>query len=528
MATTNYGFTTLTGGENAGWQSINVLINSIDANLGGRLPLRKAASENWANFVPFYNPADDGVTFSAGRLTGANFTDSSITTSKIADGAVISAKIADGQVTAAKLPSAVDLSTKSSVSVPNVPSASDNSVSAANTAFVQDAITAAVTGGQPITASGIAPLTITYDRLNPAVNRYMVGSSSNGSYYTSSGVLDETCLASYPGTIASTGSPVPIITYSSTGPRLVIAESASDITLTLPSGLGVAGDTITIARYGAGAVTIAPSGVTINGTSNTFSIPERYSKASLVCISTNVWTINTTGVQLGKGYTFVETVYFTSSGSFTKATYPWLRAIYAVCLAGGGGGGGIGSLSGSQGAAGGGGGAGAMAERFITDIASLAASETITVGAGGVAGNGGAGSPPSISGGVGGASQAFLMTCTGGNGGDDGFGSSSVSTTLAGSGGLAAVNGDLNILGGSGKSGFSLPAVGLASSGNGGSGRYGQGGIGFMLTSPGGGALGESGTGYGSGGSGASGLFSSTSRSGGAGKPGLVIAHLFA
>jgi hypothetical protein len=40
------------------------------------------------------------------------------------------------------------------------------------------------------------------------------------------------------------------------------------------------------------------------------------------------------------GYVYVDTVYFTSSGTFTKASYPWLRAIRVRCQGGGGGGGG--------------------------------------------------------------------------------------------------------------------------------------------------------------------------------------------
>ena len=42
-----------------------------------------------------------------------------------------------------------------------------------------------------------------------------------------------------------------------------------------------------------------------------------------------------------EGYVYVDTVYFTSSGTFTKATYPWLRAIRVKCQGAGGGGGGV-------------------------------------------------------------------------------------------------------------------------------------------------------------------------------------------
>jgi hypothetical protein len=84
--------------------------------------------------------------------------------------------------------------------------------------------------------------------------------------------------------------------------------------------------------------------------------------------------------QLGEGYTFVETAYFTSSGSFVKATYPYLRAIKVRLVGGGGGGCGVATNADGCGTGGGGGG---YAERFYTDIASLDASVTVTVGAAG-------------------------------------------------------------------------------------------------------------------------------------------------
>ena len=90
--------------------------------------------------------------------------------------------------------------------------------------------------------------------------------------------------------------------------------------------------------------------------------------------------------QLATGYTFVETVYFTSSGTFTKATYPYLRAIRVRLVGAGGGGGGAGATGVSQASQGDGAGGGGYAEKFITDIAGLASSVTVTVGAGGAGG----------------------------------------------------------------------------------------------------------------------------------------------
>lgn len=92
-------------------------------------------------------------------------------------------------------------------------------------------------------------------------------------------------------------------------------------------------------------------------------------------------------------YRYVQTVTFTSSGTFVKADYPWLRAIRVKVCGGGGGGAGCtanpGSTSRDVGRGGGGGGYG---ESFITNIEGLAASETVTVGAGGAGGAAGANS----------------------------------------------------------------------------------------------------------------------------------------
>ena len=113
------------------------------------------------------------------------------------------------------------------------------------------------------------------------------------------------------------------------------------------------------------------------------------------------------------GYQFNQTVYFTSSGTFTKATYPWLRAIRVRLVGGGGGGAGCGTTAGGEVAYGTGGGGAAYAEKFITDIAGLSASVTVTIGSGGAGGAAGANN-----GSLGGTSSfGALLEAGGGNGG---------------------------------------------------------------------------------------------------------------
>ena len=94
---------------------------------------------------------------------------------------------------------------------------------------------------------------------------------------------------------------------------------------------------------------------------------------------------------LAVGYRLVQTVYFTSSGSFAKASYPWLRAIRVRVQAGGGAGGSSSTATGANHSKGAGGGGGGYAEAFITDVAGLASSVTVTRGAGGSGASGGLG-----------------------------------------------------------------------------------------------------------------------------------------
>jgi hypothetical protein len=122
-----------------------------------------------------------------------------------------------------------------------------------------------------------------------------------------------------------------------------------------------------------------------------------------------------------RGYMLVERFeYTTSPAAFTKATYPWLRAIKVICVGAGGGGGGAALTGAAQNAIGQAGAGGAYAETLITDIAGLASSVTLTVGAGGTAGAAGG---------------------TGGTGGDTSFGSLCIAKggTAGGAGAATAV-----------------------------------------------------------------------------------------
>jgi hypothetical protein len=205
------------------------------------------------------------------------------------------------------------------------------------------------------------------------------------------------------------------------------------------------------------------------------------------------------------GYALRQTVYFTSSGAFTKATYPWLRAIKVIVQAGGAGGSGRAASNNS----GGGGGGGGYAEIFFTDIAALPASVSVTVGAGGA--GGAAGNNLGSAGGVsefGTTGNAWRCRATGGLVGG--------SISEAGSGGIGTHGQFISGGGGSGRGQSGTPEV----PGTGGSSRLGGGGRGV------GGNAGEPGQIYGGGGAGASVV--SSAMAGGNGAPGIVIVELYA
>jgi hypothetical protein len=214
-----------------------------------------------------------------------------------------------------------------------------------------------------------------------------------------------------------------------------------------------------------------------------------------------------------------QILYFTSSGTFTKATYPWLNAIRVKVQGAGGGSGGCSTTGVGQVSMGGSGGGGAYAESFITDISSLGASETVTVGAGGSGGAAG-----NNSGSTGGASSfGSLVSANGGFGGNGNTAYSGISNiTFAGAGASVGV-GQLIIPGSSADASVALvagfPFVGRNGAGFLGSSFATEGS--FNLFTP---LTGNRGSGSRAPVNGAS----RTAQAGAAGGNGIVIVELFA
>lgn len=221
--------------------------------------------------------------------------------------------------------------------------------------------------------------------------------------------------------------------------------------------------------------------------------------------------------RLENSYRIRQTLYYTSSGTFAKATYPWLRALKVKLVGGGGAGGGV-PGGGSGNAVGTGGGGGGYAESFITDITGLSSPETVTVGAGGIGAN-------NSNGGNGGTSSfGALVAATGGEGGYKKIKDSYAVYVRPGYGG-AGTAGDLQITGQGGTVGNASASLGAA--GSGGSSMLG-GGAAPDATGSGSGQLdGKDGGNYGGGGSGAWAAGSYGPKKGGNGAPGIVIVELY-
>lgn len=226
--------------------------------------------------------------------------------------------------------------------------------------------------------------------------------------------------------------------------------------------------------------------------------------------------IHAQGIALTEGYVYRATVHYTSSGTFTKGSYPWLRAIRVRVQGGGGGGGGATTTGAGATSQGAGGAGGAYAEAWLDEdaIAALAASETVTVGAGGAGQSGDVG--------LGGGTSSFAtVSAPGSQGGaiaaatSGNARSQDVSPSMTGSG-------DMVIPGGPGDGYWIYGGAHY---------RYPRGGSSILGSGGRGGANddGGAGAGYGAGGGGATNLASQgTARSGGNGAPGIVILELYA
>ena len=225
-------------------------------------------------------------------------------------------------------------------------------------------------------------------------------------------------------------------------------------------------------------------------------------------------------------YRYVTTLYYTSSDTFVKADYPWLNGIRVKAQAGGGGAGGAAATSSTESSQGKPGGGGGYAEKFISDISSLANSENILVGAGGSGGS----SPNG--GGSDGGNSSFGEYCiaTGGEGGSTSFSTNYArSYQIPGLGGYGTA-GDLFIRGKSGTQGGTLVAGGsrAMTMSNGGDSHLGAGALPQDPPLSNSFINGRNATSWGGGGSPGGSVGSAAGAAGGSGANGIVILELYA
>lgn len=227
----------------------------------------------------------------------------------------------------------------------------------------------------------------------------------------------------------------------------------------------------------------------------------------------------------GNGYRLKETLIYTASSTFTKASYPWLRALTIKMQGAGGGGGGCATTTATQTAVGGAGGGGAYAEFFLTDLSGVSASATVTIGTAGTAGTAGANA-----GGNGGSTVFDTYTVGGGSGGAAGTAAATNRVITGGAGSSTFTNVPSTAIQVDGASGQPVWSLGATTPG---SALRGAGGKSFLspgsLPATGVGVSGTISSGYGGGGSGAlNALSQATARAGGAGSAGIVILELWA
>jgi hypothetical protein len=223
---------------------------------------------------------------------------------------------------------------------------------------------------------------------------------------------------------------------------------------------------------------------------------------------------NARELRVDRGLLLKEVVRFTASGTFTKANYPGATKVRVMVQGGGGAGGGGGATAAGQVSAVGGGQGGAYAESIL-DVASLASSVTVTVGAGGTGAAGAAGGNGNTS------SFGAHVSAAGGSGGPFG-GAGNTNFGQPGGSGSQSMTGDIQIGGQAGIWGARLGTVtGQVIIGNGGSSRLGGGGHGEV------GSVGANGVGYGGGGGGGGCNPTSVARAGGNGAPGIVIIEVY-
>jgi hypothetical protein len=331
--------------------------------------------------------------------------------------------------------------------------------------------------------------------------------------------------------------------------KVVTSNNASAVTFTIPPQASVVwttGATLTVANYGAGAVTIAGgAGVTVTNSTATIS---QYGSASIIRTASNAWTVipfaggaallsdsaisGTTGSPTTTTYTSggfnYKTYAFTGSGSITFSK----AGLVDMLLIGAGGGGGSANWVG-------GGGGGFFAENL--SVYAAAATHTITIGAGGAVDTNGVSTTFGAYGtlnslvAIGGGGSSATNGQRGANGGGGSGDSGTGATTLIASFGFNGGNGGFQGGGGGGGASANGANGGGTAGGAGGAGKSSTLRTGSSVTyGGGGGSRGSGANGAGGAGGGGNYTVAGTANTGGggggsaAGGSGLLVVRVLA
>ena len=316
MATTNFTFTTLTGTETAGWNSINALINNIDSQLNtsnrlvymaGGTPTSgytitwDSVNSRWSagqvGSAAIANNAVELGTKTTGNYvaTIAGQADEVSVSGSGSESASVSVRLADntalrGAATVASPPTYTNGSTGTVGRVPdakyvtdalayatagNITLTGDVTLSSGVATISNNAISQAKMADNSVGTAEIIDANVTYAKLASNAKTYSVASTATaGLHFTSSGNFTTASLS----------------TSSSQNPLVITTNSSGTITLTIPYQLTTTpGTTITVCRANGGNVTISTSngtgGTQLNGETNgTAIIAAEYSIVTLVLL----------------------------------------------------------------------------------------------------------------------------------------------------------------------------------------------------------------------------------------------------
>lgn len=337
----------------------------------------------------------------------------------------------------------------------------------------------------------------------------------NGSSYTWTTWVSELATNTKPGTI-KVASNSDVAAGTATDQAVTPASLASLVSTTSAPGIiQTATDSEVLAGVTGRAVTAASLALR-TATEDRTGLVELATLAETIQGSDLTKAVTPAGVAALPGYRYMQTVVFTSSGTFTKASYPNMRAVLIRLV--GGGGAGAGAAAGGSGThtGGGGGGGGGYAETFVL-ASSLAASETVTVGAGatGSTGSGATGNASSF---------GSFAAASGGVGGTTSPASALYITGVGGAGGIGTT-GSILVAGQTGEAGGGNATLGKG--GAGGGTVLGGGGVGAYTGAGSGSQAGAAGRQYGGGGGGAMSNSYGAAQNGGAGAAGVVIVEVY-